>query len=132
FATALRTTLVVVALAVLSLAVEFTQLWFPPRTTSQNDLVAETLGGLIGAGFWLLCGQAVTHWLRTCVASRERHSQLQWMLQAYLLGLLVYSVMPLDLTINPAELFRKYDEGKVVLLPVFRRQQILNYVLDTA
>ena len=36
------------ALCGLTFGVEFTQLFFPPRTVSQNDLLAETLGGALG------------------------------------------------------------------------------------
>ena len=35
--------------ALLAVAVEFTQLFFPPRTVSQNDLMAECLGSAVGA-----------------------------------------------------------------------------------
>ena len=34
-----------------AVAVEFAQLFFPPRTVSQNDLIAEVLGSALGA--WL-------------------------------------------------------------------------------
>ena len=33
----------------LAVGVEFAQLFFPPRTVSQNDLMAESLGSLLGA-----------------------------------------------------------------------------------
>lgn len=36
----------------LAVAIEFTQLFFPPRTVSVNDLIAETLGTLLGVGLW--------------------------------------------------------------------------------
>ncbi|MDP3221141.1 MAG: VanZ family protein, partial [Deltaproteobacteria bacterium] len=52
----LRTRLVMLVLipaaAALSVGIEFTQLFFPQRTVSQNDILAETLGGLIGVLVW--------------------------------------------------------------------------------
>jgi glycopeptide antibiotics resistance protein len=38
----------------LALGIEFTQLFFAPRTVSLNDLLAETLGTLVGIGLWYL------------------------------------------------------------------------------
>lgn len=103
--------------AALSVGLEFTQLWFPPRTVSQNDVMAQFVGGFTGILLWFAVGPPLTDWLRMTVGSRQSRSQADWLLQAYVLGLLIYSVMPLDLTIHPVELYRKYREGKVVLLP---------------
>ncbi|HEY8503441.1 MAG TPA: VanZ family protein, partial [Gemmataceae bacterium] len=36
----------------LSLAVEFAQIYFPPRTVSVNDIVAETAGAVLGVALW--------------------------------------------------------------------------------
>ena len=56
---------VVVPCVVLSVGVEFTQLWFPPRTVSQNDIVAESLGAVAGSLLWLAVGQIFTDWIRS-------------------------------------------------------------------
>jgi len=50
--------LIVPAAIGLSVGIEFTQLFFPQRTVSQNDVFAETLGGLLGVAAWLLWGRA--------------------------------------------------------------------------
>lgn len=109
--------LVATGCAVLSVLLEFTQLWFPPRTVSQNDILAEMIGGMIGAILWLAVGQALTDWVRTYTSASRVKTQVDWLLEAYFLGLLVYSVMPLDLTISPEELVEKYRQGKIVLVP---------------
>ena len=48
--------------ALLAVAVEFTQ-FFPPRTVSLNDIVAEFIGSALGAGVWLVFGASI-HRLR--------------------------------------------------------------------
>jgi len=116
-ATVLAAAIVVTTCAAASVALEFTQLWFRGRTVSQNDIVAETIGAVAGAVLWLLIGQTLTDWVRTFTAERRRERQIDWLLQVYLIGLLIYSVLPLDLTIRPAELFDKFRDGKVVLIP---------------
>ncbi|HUY91159.1 MAG TPA: VanZ family protein [Pirellulales bacterium] len=111
-------TLAVIGLCVaLSVSVEFSQLWFPGRTVSQNDIVAETMGGTAGAALWLFVGERLTAWLRSFAVRKDSGRQFDWLLQAYLLGLVLYSLFPLDLTISPAELWHKYREGKFRLLP---------------
>ena len=101
----------------LSVALEFSQIWFPPRTVSQNDILAESLGSIAGAFLWLAVGQTLTGWTRQYFGATHSKTQIDWLLQAYLLGLLIYSLMPLDLTIHPVELYRKYHDGKIILIP---------------
>src|SRR6266850_4761975 len=40
----------------LSVAIEFTQLFFPPRTVSLNDIIAEVMGTAIGIIIWWTSG----------------------------------------------------------------------------
>jgi len=51
--------------AALSAAIEFTQLWFPPRVSSLNDVLAETIGAVIGATTWVIAGQRLTDYARS-------------------------------------------------------------------
>jgi glycopeptide antibiotics resistance protein len=53
----------------LAMGIEFTQLFFPQRTVSQNDILAETLGGFIGVGAWWWLGPRLLERLR-CLAQR--------------------------------------------------------------
>lgn len=112
-------TLVVLLCAALSLTLEFTQLWFPPRTVSQNDIFAETIGAVIGAALWIVMGQSVTDWVRTYTEGLRRGttSQLDWLLQVYAVGFCIYAVLPLDLTISTEELLQKYRAGRINLIP---------------
>ena len=100
-----------------SVALEFSQIWFPQRTVSQNDIIAESIGGIVGVMIWLAAGQLITNWLRQYTGAVRRANLIDWILQAYVVGLLIYSVMPLDLTIHPAELYRKYRDGRIVVIP---------------
>ena len=52
----LETLLVVLGLCALATAIEFAQIFFPPRTVSLNDLIAEWLGILAGTATWLCFG----------------------------------------------------------------------------
>lgn len=101
----------------LSFVIEFVQLWLPRRVFSQNDLAAQTIGTVIGVIAWLTAGQAITDWVRSYTGDAGPKRQVDWLLQAYLAGLIIYSVVPLNLTINPEELYAKFRNGRVVLVP---------------
>jgi VanZ family protein len=101
----------------LSVAIEFTQLWFPPRTVSMNDIFAETVGGAIGAACWVLFGQRLTDYARSAWAALGPDDLAVRLLPGYLLLLVLIHVMPLDLTISPVEIYHKWKRGYVVLIP---------------
>lgn len=103
--------------AVTSLGIEFIQLYFPPRTTSFSDLLANTLGGAIGAVLWLCCGQRVVHWCRLVWTAQLGFGLAGLVLPAYLLLVFVLSQLPPELTISPVEVYHKYQRGMVRLIP---------------
>jgi VanZ family protein len=109
--------LVTSACAALSCTVEFLQIWFPPRTVSQNDVLAESLGGVVGGLAWLAVGEQLTGWFRAFALTRRSESQVTWILQLYCLGFAIYSALPMDLTISLSEIARKFRDGKIQLSP---------------
>ena len=93
----------------LALVVEFAQLFFPPRTVSLNDLLAETLGAVLGVVIAVL-GMRYWH------AALERwHGQRQLLVGAVLplglVALLLFSLFPFDLLISRAEWADKLAGG---------------------
>lgn len=108
--------LIVPAAIALSVGIEFTQLFFPQRTVSQNDIFAETLGGLLGVVAWLLWGRAFLDWLQGWRETHARAALAERLAWVYLAGVVVYNVLPLDLTISVVEIFHKWREGRVVLV----------------
>ncbi len=102
----------------LSLAIEFTQLWFPPRTVSLNDLIAETIGAALGSLLWFAAGQRGTDWFRRFTAASAGEGLAAIVLPAYLVFLAITHLMPLDLSLSPGELWDKYQAGKILLVPL--------------
>jgi glycopeptide antibiotics resistance protein len=105
--------LVVATCGALSVAIEFAQLWFPQRTVSQNDIAAEALGAAIGAALWAAIGPATIEWLDARSHTGATASRFDTVLWLYAVGLVIYSVMPLDLTISISELYDKFREGRI-------------------
>lgn len=111
------TLLVVLACVVLCVCIEFTQLFFPPRTVSLNDVLAEVLGAGIGIGLWWLAGTSVVSWLSGLLEARGKNSLARRGLYLYLFLFFAYNLLPLDLTLSPVEIYHKWREGRVVLIP---------------
>lgn len=109
--------LVLLAACGLSLSIEFVQQYFPPRTVSLNDIIAETAGATIGIAAWWALGRPMLNWLQALPLVQGTANTAQRLLVVYLVLLFGYNLMPLDLTISPVELYHKWREGKVILLP---------------
>jgi glycopeptide antibiotics resistance protein len=117
------------AAILLSLGIEFTQLFFPQRTVSQNDILAESLGGLIGVLVWWGTGSRFVDWMLSWQHTHARAALAERLAWVYLAGVLVYNVLPLDLTLSLVEIFHKWREGKVNLIPFGRLPDDAAYAL---
>lgn len=116
----LATVAVIPVAVAASVGIEFTQLFFPQRTVSQNDIFAETLGGVVGVLAWWATGPRFVDWLRGWQQLHSRAALAERFAWLYLAGVLVYNVLPLDLTISVVEIFHKFQDGKLNLIPFGR------------
>lgn len=98
----------------LALAVEFSQLFFPPRTVSLNDLLAEFLGSALG----LLLAANYSDWFRNLLHARFGNSRkfILYAVEAYLVGYVAFSLFPYDILLSSAELAQKIQSGSWNLL----------------
>jgi glycopeptide antibiotics resistance protein len=113
----LASILVLAAGVGLSLGIEFTQLFFPQRTVSQNDIAAESLGALLGIAAWWGVGGRFLAWYESWLRVREPAALSERLAWGYLAFVFAYNLLPLDLTISAVEIFHKWREGKLVLIP---------------
>lgn len=89
----------------LAFGVEFTQIFFPPRTVSLNDLLAESVGALIG----LVLAARYSDWFKfslLAMFSNHGHFALR-LLGAYLVGYIAFSFFPYDIMLSGAEFEQK-------------------------
>jgi glycopeptide antibiotics resistance protein len=108
---------IVIACFVLALTIEFAQIFFPPRTVSQNDIIAESLGAIIGLFTYATLGPRVNKWLVEIWQMRSGQGRAINSLHVYLTILLVFNVLPLDLTLSAAEIYRKWAGHQLNLIP---------------
>lgn len=108
------TVAIFVASVVIAVAVEFGQVYFPGRTVSLNDIMAESLGAGLGLTVWWWVGGRVG---RAVEIVRERKSGLgRTLLTIYAVGYLVLSLYPYDFVASPSELEAKLTSGSVGLV----------------
>ena len=120
-----------------SISVECMQLFFRGRTASLDDIHAQAIGELIGVALWWLAGKRTLRWFDSLPQLRSRNDLAQRCLLAYLLLMFGYNVLPLDLSISPVEIYHKWREGRVLLVPFSwsfsdRAQQIYDLTTDIA
>lgn len=106
-----RAAIVWITIAGIALAVEFSQLFFPPRTVSLNDLLAEVLGGLAGIMLWLLAGRSLSGIWRRFAAGGP--GALRAVMIAYVLLYLFLSLFPYDFLLNHQEWRAHLDSSRV-------------------
>ncbi|MFB0936268.1 MAG: VanZ family protein [Propionivibrio sp.] len=96
---------------------EFSQLFFLQRTVSQKDILAMSLGGMLGVIAQYRWGNPFENWLQAIWQKESRQDRVARMLYAYLAILVLFNLLPLDLTISIVEIYHKWREGRVILLP---------------
>ena len=94
----------------LALAVEFTQLSFPPRTVSLNDLIAEFIGGTLGAILAIRGAARFRLFYSTLMGKPERLAT--HLLKAYALAYVAFSLFPYDFVLSLSELNGKLNSDK--------------------
>lgn len=98
----------------LAVGVEFIQLYFPPRTVSLNDLLAESLGTILGASLYLFSGRYVGRlWQRWLSGGHHAFGAFAF---AYLAAYLALSLFPFDFLVSQAELHDKWSSDTISLL----------------
>ncbi len=118
-ATAARTFRIVcifVMLICLSVGIEFVQLFLSDRVTSFKDVFAQLLGMMTSFILYLLTRDKFA----SMVHELNRHGGgNKWITyaNATLTVLVIYSVIPLDLSVSPVELFKKWQQGRITLIP---------------
>ena len=94
---------------ILAGAVEFAQIFFPPRTVSLNDLLAENLGSLIG----LLLATSYSARLKTLLHALffMPNRLLLHLFEAYFIVYVAFSLFPYDILISGDELAHKLNSS---------------------
>ena len=100
-----RPLLTVLACMALAVGIEFAQLFFPPRTVSKNDLIAELIGTGLGIALWHRWGERLV--LLWEDVQRGGRQGTRAMIALYTTAYLAFALFPYDFVISAAELREK-------------------------
>lgn len=100
-----------------SVTAEFLQLFFSSRIPSMNDIVAQSFGEGIGIVTWLLFGKNTISAFTDFMAMDSFSSKLKFIFWGYIFILFLYNLMPLDLSLNPTDIYHKWKTGHINLIP---------------
>ena len=105
-AQSLAVALAVTLCCALAVAVEFTQLFFPLRTVSQNDIIAECIGSAVGA----LAAPFLAGWIERLGQARLGGGKLATrLLELYTAAYLLLCFFPYDLLLSGQEVRGKWQ-----------------------
>ena len=93
----------------LAVAVEFTQLYFPPRTVSLNDILAECIGSVVGLALSIRYASWFEALLKSLFNDPRRLKLLA--LDGYIFAYFAFAMFPYDLLLSWPELSAKQDSG---------------------
>lgn len=100
----------------LAAGVEFGQLYFPGRTSSAADVIAQGAGSAAGMLVWGTAGPRLTAWARKAWAGQRIGGTAGRLLVIYLGFLVLIQLLPLDLTLSPTEAYHKLRD-RVTYVP---------------
>ena len=101
----------------LAAAVEFAQLYFPGRTSSATDVLAQGVGAAVGMAGWVLAGQWLTDVVRRVWADPRAGGPASRLLLACLGLIALAQLLPLDLSASPYAARKRFLHGDVTLIP---------------
>jgi len=110
-------TLVLAFCLLVAVTVEFTQLFFPPRTVSLNDLIAEALGSLIGVLSWLFLSTYFSGLWHQLLGLKRL--SVKSAIIFYILIYVALSLFPYDFITSVTELNQKLAHGTDSFFMVF-------------
>ena len=103
-------------LMLVSIGIEFAQLFLNERVSSFKDVFAQLLGMLLSYVVYLFTRIKVIQ----MVNKLNRHGgKNKWITYANgtLAILVIYSLMPLDLSISPVEIYNKWQQDRISIIP---------------
>ena len=132
----LSAVLVAVAFGGLAYLIEFIQIWFPPRTVSQNDIFAGCVGAVMGPIAWLVAGPLLAGLFVSFSQQPTIRRRLSILSIFAMAAAVLYSVFPLDVVITAAEIRQKWESGRISFSleidSLLQRETLKGFVLSMA
>jgi VanZ family protein len=106
-----------VAAVLFQAGLEFAQIYVPPRSVSLWDVIAGAYGAVGGIALWCVVGGRVRRLFERWDAAQGRRGVSGWLVAPYAVFLLLYNILPADLTLSTQALYTKWEKGFVHPIP---------------
>jgi VanZ family protein len=116
FSLGVKLLFVLILLVAVSVVIEFCQMFISVRVSSFKDVFAQFLGVLTSFCLYFISRQQVEELLQKLESGRKREKWLNYAV-ALIVVFTIYNLMPLDLSISPAEIHGKWASGKINFIP---------------
>ncbi|MBX3441590.1 MAG: VanZ family protein [Planctomyces sp.] len=103
--------------AMISTMNEVAQAWIAARTSSRSDVVCQLAGSSAGVLGWLVIGATLDRWITGFRTAHRSPDRLRACLALYFAGFVVVQLIPFDVTIHPVDLWHKFQNGRISLVP---------------
>lgn len=132
---AIRAAIIIIFCLTISVSAEFLQIFFSSRVPTINDIVAQLIGAVIGVSLYMLFGDSLKGSIDEFLSTKVFDRKIGFLFSAYVLTLILLNVMPLDLSLSPVDIYRKWNQGQINLIPFAYKADasilIYNTVMDT-
>lgn len=128
--------IVFLLILLVSVGIEFTQLFVDKRISSFKDVYAQAFGMLLVLLIYFPT-RASVHAFLLQISSNDRADKWEIYGTVFITLLFIYSLMPFDLSLSMTEIFNKWESGRVSIIPfaeLFRNpfQGTLSALVDVA
>lgn len=118
FKVVVAASIVIACCLMVTLSIEFAQVWLPKRVASARDVFAQLLGTVTGIVGWLLLGPRLGKAFQVSRGQTDTGDWISWFCNFYLLGFVVYSLVPFDFILQPDELYHRLESDRVQIWPI--------------
>lgn len=126
----IATPIITLALVLIVIGIELLQVWFPPRTVSLNDIAAGFIGAALGPVAWAISGPFVEQGVTQFFHLPRVRDRLEQLCVLWLVAVVVYSVLPLDVIVSSSEWQRRLAGERVQLNPFASQVNGRSVLLD--
>ena len=116
----------------LSLGMEFAQIFESKRIPSGHDVIAQTIGNLMGLGLWIVFGTPISHWARRIAGRYDGRGLWIRILFIYAVLFVFLQLWPFDVRFSLSSIHGKHQQGMIRLIPFsdLSRVGVLSAVME--
>lgn len=99
-----------------SFLLELSQVFLPTRSAAVSDIIAQIVGGIIGYILFIKYDEILSQFFTIKLLTSNK---IKVLIYIYSMVLLVYGILPGDISISPVFIYHKWKKGLVKFIPFY-------------